>query len=123
MARVTPKITPRTRKRTARKALGKARLEALVEEAIIDAYGESEQRVGFLTMLEDRLAVPFTTDILGALVRVERVDLNDAEEIVVICRRGRQRQLIPIVDLPLPSPAPVGWEWIEAYRHWVRGGR
>jgi hypothetical protein len=123
MARVTPKITPRTRKRTARKALGKARLEALVEEATIDAYGESEQRVGFLTMLEDRLAVPFTTDILGALVRVERVDLNDAEEIVVICRRGRQRQLIPIVDLPLPSPAPVGWEWIEAYRHWVRGGR
>jgi ABC-type taurine transport system ATPase subunit len=123
MARVTPKITRRTRKRTARKALGKVRLEALVEEAIIDAYGESEQRVGFLTMLEDRLAVPFTTDILGALVRVERVDLNDAEEIVVICRRGRQRQLIPIVDLPLPSPAPVGWEWIEAYRHWVRGGR
>jgi hypothetical protein len=122
MARVTP-ITRRTRKRTARKALGKAPLEALVEEAIIDAYGESEQRVGFLTMLEDRLAVPFTTDILGASVRVERVDLNDAEEIVAICRRGRQRQLIPIVDLPLPSPAPVGWEWIEAYRHWVRGGR
>ena len=58
-----------------------------------------------------------------ALVHVERVDLNDAEEIVAICRRGRQRQLIPIVDLPLPSPAPVGWEWIEAYRHWVRGGR
>ena len=123
MSRVTPKIAPRTRKPTARKALGKARLDELVEEAIIDAYGESEQRVGFLTMLEESLAVPFTTDILGVPVRVERVDLNDAEEIVVICRRGRQRQLIPIVDLPLPSPAPVGWEWIEAYRHWVRGGR
>jgi hypothetical protein len=51
------------------------------------------------------------------------VDLNDAEEIVAICRRGRQRQLIPIVNLPLPSPPPVGWEWIEAYRHWVRSGR
>ena len=123
MSRVTPKITPRTRKRTARKALGKARLEELVEEAIIDAYGDSEQRVGFLTMLEDRLVVPFTTDILGAPVRVERVDLNDADEIVAICRRGRQRQLIPILNLPLPSPPPVGWEWIEAYRHWVRGGR
>lgn len=113
---------PRTRKRTAPKALGKARLEELVEDAIIDAYGESEQRVGFLTMLEDRLAVPFTTAILGAPVRVERVDLNDAEEIVAICRRGRQRQLIPLLNLPLPSPPPVGWEWIEAYRHWVRGG-
>jgi hypothetical protein len=123
MSRVTPTITPRTRKWTARKALSKGRLEELVEEAIIDAYGESEQRVGFLTMLEESLAVPFTTDILGVPVRVERVDLNDAEEIVAICRRGRQRQLIPIVNLPLPSPPPVGWEWIEAYRHWVRGGQ
>jgi hypothetical protein len=123
MSRMTPKITPRTRKRPARKALGKARLEELVEEAIVDAYGESEQRVGFLTMLEDSLAVPFTTDILGTPVRVERVDLNDADEIVAICRRGRQRQLIPILNLPLPSPPPIGWEWIEAYRHWVRGGR
>jgi hypothetical protein len=123
MARVTPKITPRTRKRTAQKALGKARLEELVEEATIDAYGESEQRVGFFTMLEEHLAVPFATEILGTPVRVERVDLNDADEIVAICGRGRQRQLIPILNLPLPSPPPGGWEWIEAYRHWVRGGR
>jgi hypothetical protein len=56
-------------------------------------------------------------------VRVERVDLNDVDEIVVICRRGRQRQMIPILILPLPSPPPAGWEWIEAYRHWARGGR
>lgn len=28
-------------------------------------------------MLEERLAVPFTTDILGVPVVVERVDLND----------------------------------------------
>jgi Calcium binding len=123
LSRMTPKRTPRTSERTARKALGKRQLEELIEEAIIDAYGESEQRVGFLTMLENSLAVPFTTDILGVPVRVERVGLNDAEEIVVVCRRERQRQLIPILDLPLPSPPPAGWEWIEAYRYWVRGGR
>jgi hypothetical protein len=63
------------------------------------------------------------TEILGTAVRVERVDLNDADEIVAICRRGRQRQMIPILNLPLPSPPPTGWEWIEAYRHWARGGR
>ena len=74
-------------------------------------------------MLEDQLAFPFTTDILGAPVRVERVDLNNAEEIVALCRRGRQRQMIPILNLPRPSPPPVGWEWIEAYRYWVRGGQ
>jgi Calcium binding len=115
--------TKRRRGQSPRKRLGTHRLEALIEEAIVDAYAESEQRVGFLTMLEEHLAVPFATEILGTAVRVERVDLNDAEEIVAICRRGRQRQMIPILNLPLPSPPPVGWEWIEAYRHWARGGR
>jgi len=103
--------------------LAKRRLDQLVEEAIIDAYGESEQHVGLLTMLQEKLACPFMTEILGTAVRVERVDLNDADEIVAICRRGRQRQMIPILNLPLPSPPPTGWEWIEAYRHWARGGR
>ena len=103
--------------------LGKRRLNQLVEEGIIDAYGESEQRVALFTMVQDQLGVPFATQILGIPVRVERVNMNDAEEIVAICRRGRQRQAVPILDLPLPSPPPIGWEWIEAYRHWARGGR
>jgi len=83
----------------------------------------SEQRVGLLATLQLKLACPFVTEILGVSVRVDGVDVNDADEIVAICRRGRQRQLIPILDLPLPSPPPAGWEWIEAYRHWARGGR
>ena len=103
------------------KSWAKERLEALVEEATVDAYGDSEQRVGFLTMLEESLALPFETDMLGVRVTVERIDLNDAEEVVAICRHGRNRQAIPLVDLPLPSPRPAGAEWIEAYRHWARG--
>jgi Calcium binding len=121
--RTSPRQPRRTPKRTAPRALAKRRLDELVEEAIIDAYGESEQQVGLLCMLQEHLAVPFATEILGTVVRVERVDLNDADEIVAICRRGQQRQKIPILDLPLPSPPPTGWEWIAAYRHWARGGR
>jgi hypothetical protein len=74
-------------------------------------------------LLQEHLACPFSTHVLGEPVRVERIDLNDAEEIVAICRRQRHRQLIPILNLPLPSPPPLGWEWIEAYRYWARGGR
>jgi hypothetical protein len=36
----------------------KAALEALIEEAIVDAYGESEQRTGFYTMIEEHLGCP-----------------------------------------------------------------
>jgi hypothetical protein len=40
---------------------------------------------------------------------------------VAICRRDKIRQKIEILDLPLPTPAPAGAEWIAAYRHWRRG--
>ncbi len=93
----------------------------MVEEAIVDAYGASEQAVGFFTMIEDNLQMPFETMLLEVPVTVERVDLNDREDIVAICRRGRARQVVPILDLPLPSPEPGGWEWIEAYRLWSHG--
>jgi hypothetical protein len=102
--------------------LSAAKLKRLIEEAIVDAYGESEQRVGFLTMIEDNLALPFVTRVLGVDVTVERIDLTRSEEIVAICRRGRTRQAIPILELPLPKPVPQGAEWIEAYRRWARGG-
>ncbi len=97
----------------------KARLKALIEEAIVDAYNESERRTGFYTMLDEHLDTPFETRILGAIVVVERIDLTDDEQIVAICRRSRSRQAIPILDLPLPDPRPDGAEWIAAYRHWA----
>ena len=100
----------------------KTRLENLVKEATLDAYGESEQRTGFLTMLEDNLGMPFETMVLGMMVTVEQIDLTQTDEIVAICRRGRRQQAIPILDMPLPFPPPGGAEWIEAYRHWASPG-
>lgn len=99
----------------------RARLERLVEDAIVDAYNESEQRCGLFTMIEEHLALPFETAALGVTVMVEGIDLTEADEVVAICRRGRMRQRINVLDLPLPSPPPHGAEWIEAYRYWARG--
>lgn len=109
--------------RSTRLRLTKAKLDALVDEAIVDAHDEDEQRMGFFTMIQDNPAVPFETAVLGVPVVVEKVDLNKCDEIGAICVRGRERQTIPIVDLPLPSSPPKGAEWIEAYRHWARGGQ
>ena len=72
-------MAPRKRQTGGRRTrLSPRQLMALIEDAIIDAHDESEQRVGFLT---------------------------------------------PILNLPLPSPPPTGWEWIEAYRYWARANR
>jgi len=81
-----------------------SRLEALIEEATIDCQDREEQDIGFFMMLEEHLDVPFETRVLGLDVIVEEVVLSDAGAIAAICRQGRFRQRISILDLPLPAP-------------------
>ena len=99
--------------------LSQAELDALIDEATIDCYDEGEKLGGFAVMIEDNLAIPFETTVLGVTVTVEEIDQTESG-IVAICVRGKHRQAIPILDLPLPDPPPQGAEWIAAYRGWAR---
>jgi hypothetical protein len=47
--------------------MNQAQLQALVDEATVDAYDKDEQVMGLNTMIEDILAVPFETTVLGSL--------------------------------------------------------
>ena len=107
------------RRKRRRSGLSAATLDTLIAEALVDAYGDSEQRTAFFTAMEDALALPFTTQVLGVDMIVERLDLTADEQIVAVCRHGRAQQRIPILDLPLPDPPPQGTDWIEAYRRWA----
>ena len=116
-----------TRKQTAlkkprRTRISKRRLELLIEAATVDCHNESEQTTGWFTMIDENLAVPFETMVLGVAVTVKGVELNNNEQIVAVCMRGRDRQRLPILDLPLPTPEPSGAAWIEAYRQWRGDG-
>jgi hypothetical protein len=82
----------------------------MIQIATVDCYNESEE----LT-----LAIPFQTSVLGVDVTVRGIALSDDGQIVAVCTRGRDRQTLPILDLPLPRAKPKGSEWIEAYRHWL----
>ena len=104
-----------------RPRLSKARLDELVEEALVDAYGESEQATGFYTMMENDLRLPFETEILGMTVTVEGIDITEDDQLVAVCRKDKTKQRISLSDLPLPLPLPKGAEWIAAYRYWRTG--
>jgi hypothetical protein len=97
-----------------------AALDELIEQATVDCYNDSEQVTGLFTMIEEYLSLPFQTTVLGVPVTVARVDATADDRIVAICIRDGHRQTIPILDLPLPDPAPDGWESVEAYRRWAR---
>ena len=100
--------------------LSRAEVDALVVEATVDCQDDVQQITGLYTMIVDNLATPFSTTVLGVEVTVEDVDLTDDGHIIAQCSRGAIRQAIPVLDLPLPTPAPDGAQWIEAYRRWAR---
>jgi len=105
------------------KRLANSQLEAMIETVITDCYNESEVVTGWFTMIEASLAVPFETRVRGVPVTVERIALSDADQIVAVCSRSRDRQTLSILDLPLPRRRPEGSDWIEAYRNSLGGQR
>ncbi len=52
-------------------------LDAMIEEATVDAYDEYEQATGFFTMFEEHLALPFDAELLGVAVSVVDIDMRD----------------------------------------------
>jgi hypothetical protein len=98
--------------------LSVAELDALAKEATVDCYNEEEQVTGFFVMIADNLAIPFEATVLGVAVTVEEIN-QTASGIVAICVRGKHRQAISILDVPLPDPPPRGAEWIAACRRWA----
>jgi len=98
------------------------RLEQLITDATVDCYNESEERAGLFEMLAEHLEIPFVTAVLGVAVTVTAVELTASDEIVAVCRRGRDLLRVTLLELPMPDPRPGGAEWVDAYRLWTRPG-
>ena len=96
------------------------RLDRLIREATVDCHDEQEAASGFFVMIEDHLELPFETKVFAMAVSVESLESDERGAILAICQLGGVRQAIRLLDLPLPSPPPGGFEWIEAYRRWER---
>ena len=77
-------------------------LNALVEEATVDAYGDDEQLGVFAVMIEDNLEVPFKTTVVGVTVTVQKVTQTESG-IVADCVRDGHHQAISVLDLRCPS--------------------
>ena len=107
------------RKRTSQASV---RLRRLIEEALVDAYGEDEQHGAFLVMLEDRVACPFRALVVGEEVDVRGFDWAGAPcEIVALCRRKGRTYRVNVTALQWAGSHPAGAEWFDAYQAWLKG--
>jgi hypothetical protein len=92
--------------------LSNAKLDLLVDEATVDTYNDDEQAMGLFTLIEEHLALPFETAILGVAVTVEQDR----------CGAARSASQLPSHPRPRRSPRPHPGARSLGPRH-QKGGR
>lgn len=96
-------------------------LQILVEEIIVDAYGDAEQLWAFRQAFDDNLRVPCAATVVGAPVTVVKFDFdgNERRGLTATCRLPDGSQCtVSAADIRLPAGDPHE-RYIAAYRKWM----
>ena len=91
------------------------------EAATVDAYGEEEQAVGWLTCIQEMFDKFEHVTVLDQEVDLEGFDLANERAVVAICRKGRKKTKIALESVEFPKLSPKEKLWLEAYREWSHG--
>lgn len=96
-------------------------IDELIEEIVIDAYGDYEQLWSFRQSFEDDARFPFRGQVVGVDVDISAVDFDGDERrgLVAVCRRADERHTVSLVDVVPIGPLPLETrQLLEAYRRW-----
>ena len=106
----------------------------IVDEIIVDAYGEDEQAMGWYNHLEQKLKFPFmarcikkrsTSPLLvGDEVKVIRMSSEDdcAHEMLAKIQWGKRRLAVPLSQLEVVEANDETREAVDDWHYWVGMG-
>jgi hypothetical protein len=104
--------------RNSRKDL--AELDQLIEEIIVDAYGDDEQLWAFRQAFEDNVRLPCDALVVGEPVSVTKIDYdgNARRGLTATCQRhDGSNYVVAAADVVFPLQS-VGGRHVAAYRRW-----
>jgi hypothetical protein len=96
-------------------------LDRLIEEIIVDAYGEDEQLWAYRQAFEDNVAMPAEAFVVGEPVTVMTIDYdgNERRGLTARCRReAGLEQVIAACDLIFPEGSTAA-RYLAVYRKWL----
>jgi tetratricopeptide (TPR) repeat protein len=96
-------------------------LEELIEEIIVDAYGEDEQLSAFCQVVEDEVPLPADGFVIGEPVSVVEIDYdgNERRGLTARCRREDGSEHVVAASEVVFPEGTVGERYIAAYRKWL----
>jgi hypothetical protein len=97
-----------------------AELDLLVADATAHCSSPAEELTSFQTLIEEGMYMPFEITLGGARVVIERIEIDDAGDLVAVYRDARDAaHSISVLQLPPHAIADEGAQWIDAYRQWL----
>lgn len=99
-------------------------IDAVLEEVIVDAYGDDEQLSAFRQSFEDEATFPFPGHVVGTAVDVVDIDYDGDERrgLVAVCRRGGTSHRVSLHDVVVGAVTPRTAALLAAYRRWSGPG-
>jgi hypothetical protein len=94
--------------------------QKIVEEAIMDCYGEDEQISGRICIFDDNMSTPSSCTIWKEKVVLERIGTNDNSNVVIgIIKLDKTMMKVCIHDVILDNQKECNY--IDAYTYWYNG--
>ena len=96
-------------------------LDDLIEEIIVDAYGEDEQLSASCQVIEDEVPLPADGFVIGEPVSVIKIDYdgNERRGLTAKCRReDGSKHIIAASEVVFPK-GPTVARYLAAYRKWL----
>jgi tetratricopeptide (TPR) repeat protein len=98
-----------------------AALDELIQEIIVDAYGEDEQLWAFRQVIEDEVNFPCDGLVIGEPISVTEIDYdgNERRGLTAKCRRlDGSEHIVAASDVVFPRRS-IGARYIACYRKWL----
>lgn len=90
-------------------------VQACIDLALTDAYGEDEQAVAWLTCIEVILGKYKQVRLMGADVSLIGFDLRN-QDVIAVCQQGKHKARVTLDSIEFPGMAPVEQLWLRAWK-------
>ncbi len=90
-------------------------VQACIDLALTDAYGEDEQAVAWLTCIEEMFSRFKQVKLLGEDVLLLGFDLN-RHAVIAVCGEGKRKVRVTLDSIEFPELTPIERRWLQAYK-------
>jgi len=90
-------------------------VQACIDLALTDAYGEDEQAVAWLSCIEELFGRFKQLTLLGEDVTLVGFNLN-RHAVIAVCRKGKRKVRATLDSIEFPDLAPTERLWLQAWK-------